>query len=94
MTANAARPPKASFLRWVRSTSEHHLLVVAQRRLAARYGTPPPPPPRGAEIFWQRIYAPVFYLLPYPLRARIADTLPGSHQQRWHKPDQASGPAV
>jgi hypothetical protein len=84
---------KQSLSRWLRSTSEHHLLVVAQAKLARRNGLAAPKP-KGVEIFWQRVYAPVFYLLPYPLRAKVANALPGSHKQTWHKPEQAKGPAV
>ena len=84
---------KQSFSRWLRSTSEHHLLVVAQAKVGRRNGLAPPEP-KGADIFWQKVYAPAFYALPYSLRAKVADRLPGSHQQTWHKPEQAKGPAV
>jgi hypothetical protein len=85
--------PRQSFPRWLRSTSEHHLLVVAQAKVARRNGLVPPKP-HGLDIFWQKVYAPVFYLLPYPLRAKAANALPGSHKQTWHQPDQVKGPAV
>jgi hypothetical protein len=55
---------------------------------------PGPPPPRGIDVFWQRVYAPVFYRLPYRVRALVADRLPGSHRKTWHQPPQAGGPAV
>jgi hypothetical protein len=77
----------------VRSTSEHHLLVVAQAKVARRNGLTPPSP-KGMDIFWQKVYAPVFYALPYALRAKVANTMPGSHRQTWHTPEQAKGPAV
>jgi hypothetical protein len=83
-----------SFARWLRSTSEHHLLVVAQQKVGARYGAPAPPSPKGMEVFWQKVYAPAFSLLPYPVRARVAATLPGSHRQTWHIPARSRGPAV
>jgi hypothetical protein len=86
--------PRRSVPQWVRATSERHLMVVAQRRVALRYGTPPPPAARGVEIFWQKVYAPLFYTLPYPLRTRFAGLMPGSHRRTWHKPEEASGPAV
>ena len=85
---------RTGFARWLRAVSEEQLLVVAQRRVAQRYGVPPPPPPRGVDVFWQRVYAPVFYRLPYALRARVAHLLPGSHRRTWHRPPQAQGPAV
>lgn len=84
---------KKSFTRWVRSTSEHHLLVVAQAKVARRNGLVPPKP-RGTDIFWQKVYAPVFYALPYALRAKVANAMPGSHRQTWHNPEQHQGPAV
>ena len=84
---------RQSFPQWLRSTSEHHLLVVAQAKIARLNGLTAPTP-QGADIFWQKVYAPVFYLLPYPLRAKVADALPGSHKQTWHPSEQAKGPAV
>jgi hypothetical protein len=86
-------PDRQSFLRWVRSTSEHHLLVAAQAKVARRNGLVPPKP-KGAAIFWQKVYAPVFYALPYSLRARVANRMPGSHRRTWHAPPQHQGPAV
>ncbi len=85
---------RASFPRWVRAVSEQQLLLAAQREVAQRYGTPAPPPLRGADAFWQRVYAPLFHRLPYPLRARIAGLMPGSHRRTWHTPQQVQGPAV
>ena len=84
---------KQSFTRWLRSTSEHHLLVVAQAKVARANGLVPPRP-RGGDIFWQKVYAPVFYLLPFSLRTKVADALPGSHRQTWHTPPQVKGPAI
>ena len=85
---------RAGFLRWVRAVSEEQLLLVAQRKVALAHGTTPPPPPRGRDAFWQKVYAPVFYRLPYALRAKVAGSMPGSHRQTWHTPEQAGGPAV
>ena len=84
---------KQSFLRWVRSTSEHHLLIVAQAKVARAHGLTPPKP-HGIDIFWQKVYAPAFYLLPFALRTKIANAMPGSHKQTWHTPPRATGPAV
>ena len=85
---------RMSFTRWVRARSEQQLLLVAQRTVALRHGTPPPPAPKGLDVFWQKVYAPVFYRLPYALRAKVAGAMPGSHRQTWHTPEQAKGPAV
>ena len=40
------------------------------------------------------MYAPLFDLLPFALRNRVANAMPGSHQQTWHTPPQVKGPAV
>lgn len=84
---------RQSFPRWVRSTSEHHLLIAAQAEVARRYGRTPPTP-KGTAIFWQKVYAPIFHALPYALRAKVANAMPGSHRQTWHRPQQHQGPAV
>lgn len=85
---------RTSFPRWVRAVSEEQLLIAAQREVARRYGVPAPPVPRGIGAFWQRLYAPLFHKLPYPLRARVANLMPGSHRRTWHRPQQVQGPAV
>lgn len=82
------------FTRWLRATSEHQLLVAAQTKVARRHGITAPQQPQGIDIFWQRVYAPAFYLLPYALRSRIAASFPGSHRKTWHPTDRARGPAV
>lgn len=84
---------RQSFPRWLRSTSEHHLLVAAQAKVARAHGLTPPTP-RGVDVLWQKVYAPVFHLLPFALRDKVANAMPGSHRQTWHTPPQAKGPAV
>ena len=80
--------------RWVRGTSEHYLMIDAQDKVARRLGTTRPSPPRGWEIFWRRIYVPLFYLIPAGLRTAIIARMPGSHQKRWVKQAPLRGPAV
>lgn len=94
--AGPPAPPqrRMSVPRWVRAVSEEQLLIAAQRQIARRYGAPAPPPPRGVDVFWQRVYVPLFYALPYRLRARVAGLMPGSHRRTWHQPQQVKGPAV
>jgi hypothetical protein len=92
-TLAPSRRPRPSFPRWLRSTSEHQLLVHAQAQVARRNGLVPPAP-KGTDVLWQKVYAPVFYALPYALRARVAHALPGSHRRTWHPPPQPRGPAV
>lgn len=80
--------------RWVRQTSEHYLMIDAQDKVAARLGTTRPLPPRGVEIFWRRIYVPVFHRLPPKLRTAVIARMPGSHQKRWKQQPPRKGPAV
>jgi hypothetical protein len=80
--------------RLVRSMSEKQLMAAAQREVALRYGAPLPPRPRGLDVFWQRIYVPVYHALPWTLRAKVMTRMPGSHREVWHPPPQARGPAV
>ena len=83
------------FSAWLRTNAEHYLLVDAHRRLSARYGTTAPRAPHGAkEIFWMRIFAPLYALLPWGLRHRIMRSMPGSHRKTWAPPPAPRGPAV
>jgi hypothetical protein len=80
---------------WLRDNAEHYLLVHAHRKLAARDGSPAPRPPKGAkEIFWLKVFAPVYSLLPWPLRHKIMRAMPGSHRKTWAPPPAPGGPAV
>jgi hypothetical protein len=81
--------------RWLRSRSEHFLLIAAQEQLAREYQTRPPRPPHGpAELFWRRIFAPGYRMLPWSVRHKILLAMPGSHRQRWAPPPRPQGPAV
>lgn len=85
----------ASFGRWLRTNSERYLLVAAHAKLARAHGSPAPRPPRGAkELFWLRLFAPVYAALPWSLRSRILRAMPGSHRQAWAPPPRTQGPAV
>ncbi|MBO0873428.1 MAG: hypothetical protein J2P19_08540 [Pseudonocardia sp.] len=80
---------------WLRRNAEHYLLIDAHRRLAGRYGTAPPRPPRGAsEIFWLKVFAPLYRLLPWRIRHRFMRAMPGSHRKTWASPPTLKGPAV
>ncbi len=83
-----------AFTRWVRAVSEKQLMTAAQTKVAKRYGLAPPPRAKGGDVFWQKVYAPVFYTLPVRLRDKVAASMPGSHRRTWHRPAQASGPAA
>lgn len=82
-----------SFSRWLRATSEHYLMVAAQHKVAARYHAAPPRPARGMEVFWLRVYVPIYWALPWRARAAIMRLLPGSHRMTWTKPQRPRGPA-
>ena len=83
------------FSHWLRENAERYLLAEAHRRIAVRTGSPAPRPPKGAkEIFWRRIFAPVYSSLPWPLRHKIMRAMPGSHRQTWAPPPAPGGPAV
>jgi hypothetical protein len=80
--------------RWVRSVSEKQLMTAAQTVVARRYGVTPPPRPTGADIFWQRVYAPLYYRLPWRYRAKVMRLMPGSHRRKWTRQPPPRGPAV
>jgi hypothetical protein len=83
------------FFGWLRSNSEHYLLVAAHRKLARTQGAPAPRPPHGLkEVFWLRIFAPVYAALPWAVRRRIMRAMPGSHRKSWAPPPRPQGPAV
>ena len=86
--------PRMSFARWLRATSEHYLMVAAQQKMAAKYGVTPPPQPHGAEVFWLRVYVPVYRALPWPVRSAVMRRLPGSHRETWTKEERPRGPAI
>jgi hypothetical protein len=83
-----------SVTRWVRAVSEEQLMVAAQTDIAKRYGVSPPPPPTGLDIFWQKVYVPVYRRLPWSVRATVMQRMPGSHRQRWTPRPPSGGPAV
>ena len=80
--------------RWVRERSEHYLMIDAQDKVGARLGARRPSSPRGAEIFWRRVYVPVFHRLPPKLRNSIIARMPGSHQKPWRPQPPSKGPAI
>jgi hypothetical protein len=83
-----------SLTRWVRSTSEHYLMIDAEDKVGSRLGMRRPLPPKGVEIFWRRVYVPVFHRLPPKLRDAVIARMPGSHQKEWKSQPPSRGPAV
>ena len=84
-----------SFFRWVRRNSEHYLMIAAHEQVARRHGVRSPRPPRGLnELFWRRLFVPTYRALPWPVRRRIMQSMPGSHRQQWAAPPGPRKPAV
>ena len=83
-----------TFLQWVRRTSEHHLMVDAMDRVGTKLGANTPLAPRPGELFWRRVYVPVFHLLPPRVRNGMIARMPGSHRKPWKRPPVLKGPAV
>ena len=83
-----------SFSRWLRATSEHYLMADAQAKVAAKYHVTPPRRPRGMDVFWLRVYVPVYRALPWPVRSAVMQRLPGSHRMTWTKEERPRGPAI
>ena len=85
----------AASARWLRENAEHYLLVDAQQRVGRRLGYPPPRPQGSLkDLFWLRVFAPVYRLLPWSVRRPIMQAMPGSHRKRWTYPRPPAGPAV
>lgn len=83
-----------NFFAWVRRTSEHYLMIDAQDKVAKRLGVTRPRSPRGVEVFWRRVYVPIFHLLPERVRNAMIARMPGSHRHRWPVEPELRGPAI
>lgn len=75
------------FFRWLRSNSERALLAAAQEDMVAKYrgvrtGSRAP---GGPAWFWRAVFVPVYRRLPWGLRRRIMQAMPGSHRG-WSRP--------
>jgi hypothetical protein len=75
------------FFEWVRGNSERYLLEAAQADLARRYlGRPGPVGPRGLQqLFWKRLFVPVYRRLPWSVRHAVILAMPGSHRRSWQR---------
>lgn len=84
--------------RWLRKNAEHYLMVAAQDRVARRYGVTRPRRPTGLEqLFWLRLFAPLYARLPWSVRSRALRLMPGSHRKQWTSwtdPPRRRDPAV
>jgi hypothetical protein len=68
-------------------------MVAAQQKVAAKYQVPLPLRPRGVEVFWLRVYVPLYRAVPWPVRSAIMRRLPGSHRMTWTKTQRPHEPA-
>lgn len=81
--------------RWLRTRAEHYLLIAAQAQVAHRYGSTAPRRAHGiVEMFWLRVFAPLYRMLPWSLRHRFMLLMPGSHRRQWSPPPTAAGSAL
>ena len=78
----------SEFSHWLRSNSEHYLLQDSQARIAEANGLSGPRPPKSLkDRFWRQVFAPVYRRLPWVVRQRTIQALPGSHRQDWPEPN-------
>jgi hypothetical protein len=73
------------FNRWLRGRSERYLLEATQADLARRYLDRGGPAHEGGleEVFWLRLFVPVYRRLPWSMRQGVILALPGSHRRKW-----------
>jgi len=70
-----------SFFQWLRSNAEESLVQAAQTELYRKYRGPKESrQPEGEDVFWQRVFVPIYRRMPWGLRRRIMQTMPGSHR--------------
>jgi hypothetical protein len=73
-----------SFSHWLRSNSEYYLTCDAQARLARRLGLQMAVGRRSLkDRFWMKVFVPVYRSLPWGVRQKVMQSLPGSHRQSW-----------
>jgi hypothetical protein len=74
-----------TFFEWVRSNSEHYLMEAAQREMARKYLGEEPPAAGGGvkELFWGRLFVPIYRRIPWGARRAIMMAMPGSHKRDW-----------
>lgn len=82
----------ATFSQWLRQNAEHYLVEAAQRDLSRRHlgRAGPLETDRGPHaFFWRRVFVPVYRQLPWALRQRVTQGMPGSHRRPWRRPPRA-----
>lgn len=80
-----------AFTQWLRSNSEHYLLQDSQARMAKAHGLAGPMAPSSLkDRFWRQLFAPVYRRLPWSVKKRTIQAMPGSHRQKWPEPNYES----
>ena len=95
----ASKVPEAAsaFPQWLRSNSEFYLLPDSQARMAEKTGIAGPAEPRSLkDKFFRQVFAPVYRKLPWEVRQRTIQALPGSHRRDWPplEDDELHEPAI
>jgi hypothetical protein len=76
---------------WLRENSEHHLLRDAQSRMAGKYHSPTPGREPGFKPwFFRRVFVPIYRRLPWGLRSKVINAMPGSHRQTWDRRERST----
>lgn len=85
-----------AFPTWLRVNAEKHLLIVAQQRVAKRNDLAAPLAPLNAKgKFFTKVFAPIYRVLPWSLRSKVLQLMPGSHRQQWSPRERKpNGPAI
>jgi hypothetical protein len=76
--------------------AEKYLLITAQQRVANANDLPAPLPILDTKgKFFTKVFAPVYRVLPWSLRSKVLQLMPGSHRQQWSPRERKpNGPAV
>ena len=85
------------FPQWLRANSELYLLQDSQARIAEKAGIAGPIEPKTLkDRFFRQVFAPVYRKLPWDVRRRTIQALPGSHRQDWPplEDDEPHSPAI
>ncbi len=85
-----------AFPTWLRVNAEKHLLITAQQRVAKANDLAAPLPVLDAKgKFFTKVFAPIYRVLPWSLRSKVLQLMPGSHRQQWSPRERKpNGPAV
>jgi hypothetical protein len=71
----AVAPPKPTLSGALRERSERALMEASMRELGRRHGSPPPH--AGSGLLWRSLFVPVYRVLPWGLKRRMATVASG-----------------